>query len=65
MILDARVLNQELATRFDRWLRIQEYSAETNDGYLRSVVSLCRFIGDQPVTISMSGTSWPRSRSVK
>lgn len=50
MIHDARVLNQELATRFDRWLRIQEYTESTNEHYLRAVISLCRFVGDMPVT---------------
>jgi integrase/recombinase XerC len=50
MIHDARVLNQELATRFDRWLRIQEYTESTNDHYLRAVIALCQFVGDLPVT---------------
>ena len=43
-------LNQDLAKRFLRWLRIQEYSQETNRHYKSSIVSLCRFISDMPVT---------------
>lgn len=50
MIHDARVLNQELATRFDRWLKVQEYTESTNVHYLRAIVALCRFVGDLAVT---------------
>jgi integrase/recombinase XerC len=50
MIPDPRVLNHELATRFQRWLRIQEYTESTNVVYLRAIGSLCRFVGDAPVT---------------
>jgi site-specific recombinase XerD len=50
MIHDAQVLNHELATRFQRWLRVQEYTESTNVHYLRAIVSLCRFVGDAPVT---------------
>src|SRR5580704_13322737 len=50
MIPDARVLNHELATRFQRWLRIQEYTESTNVHYLRAIISLCQFVGDAPVT---------------
>lgn len=43
-------LNQDLTKRFLRWLRIQEYTQETNRHYGSSIVSLCRFISDVPVT---------------
>jgi site-specific recombinase XerD len=42
--------NADLASRFARWLRVQEYSAITNRLYLASVVSLCRFLDDIPAT---------------
>jgi len=42
--------NADLASRFARWLRVQEYSATTNRKYLASVVSLCQFLDDIPAT---------------
>jgi len=46
----ASEFNDDLTTRFVRWLRVQEYSAVTNHHYLASVVSLCRFLDDIPAT---------------
>lgn len=46
----ASEFNDDLTTRFVRWLRVQEYSAVTNRLYLASVVSLCRFLDDIPAT---------------
>src|SRR5713226_1022317 len=42
--------NADLASRFARWLRVQEYTANTNRLYLASVVSLCHFLNDIPAT---------------
>jgi site-specific recombinase XerD len=42
--------NADLASRFARWLRVQEYTATTNRLYLASVVSLCQFLNDIPAT---------------
>jgi hypothetical protein len=42
--------NADLASRFARWLRVQEYTANTNRLYLASVVSLCQFLNDIPAT---------------
>jgi site-specific recombinase XerD len=42
--------NADLASRFARWLRVLEYTANTNRHYLASVLSLCRFLDDIPVT---------------
>jgi site-specific recombinase XerD len=46
----ASEFNDDLTTRFVRWLRVQEYSAATNRHYLASIVSLCRFLDDIPAT---------------
>ena len=45
-----REFNADLASRFARWLRVQEYTANTNRLYLASVVSLCQFLNDIPAT---------------
>ena len=45
-----REFNADLASRFARWLRVQEYVASTNRHYLAYVVSLCEFLNDIPVT---------------
>jgi integrase/recombinase XerC len=42
--------NDDLTKRFVRWLRIQEYTGDTNRHYLSSIVSLCRFLNDIPAT---------------
>ncbi len=49
-MLSAREFNDDLARRFVRWLRVQEYTATTNRHYLSSIVSLCRFLDDIPAT---------------
>jgi site-specific recombinase XerD len=49
-MLCASEFNDDLTTRFVRWLRVQEYSAVTNRHYLTSVVSLCSFLDDIPAT---------------
>src|SRR6266478_5437047 len=46
----ASEFNDDLRRRFVRWLRVQEYTAETNRHYLSSIVSLCRFLNDIPAT---------------
>ena len=42
--------NNDLTTRFVRWLSVQQYSTHTNRHYLASVVSLCHFLDDIPAT---------------
>ena len=46
----ATELNTELASRFARWLRVQEYTAHTNRHYFAGVKSLCEFLDDIPAT---------------
>jgi len=46
----SREFNADLASRFGRWLRVQEYTANTNRHYLASVASLCQFLADIPAT---------------
>jgi integrase len=45
-----REFNADLVTRFERWLRTQEYAPATNRQYLASVASLCLFLNDIPAT---------------
>src|SRR5712692_10092661 len=49
-MLSASEFNDDLARRFVRWLRVQEYTGATNRHYLSSIVSLCRFLNDIPAT---------------
>jgi len=49
-MLSAKKFNDNLTTRFVRWLRVQEYTEATNRHYLSSIVSLCRFLDDIPAT---------------
>ena len=46
----ANEFNQELTSRFLRWLIVQKYSSETNRLYGSAIVSLCRFLNDVPAT---------------
>ena len=46
----AREFNNDLTKRFVRWLKVQEYTEQTNRHYLSSIVSLCRFLNDIPAT---------------
>src|SRR6266403_1451063 len=46
----SREFNADLASRFERWLKVQGYSANTNRYYLVSVESLCKFLNDIPAT---------------
>jgi site-specific recombinase XerD len=45
-----REFNADLVSRFARWLRVLEYTENTNRFYLASVVALCQFLNDTPVT---------------
>src|SRR6266481_982495 len=49
-MLSASEFNDDLTTRFVRWLKVQEYTEQTNRHYLSSIVSLCRFLNDIPAT---------------
>src|ERR1700693_6012477 len=46
----ASEFNDDLTRRFTRWLKVQEYTAQTNRHYLASIASLCRFLNDIPAT---------------
>ena len=50
VMLSAREFNASLVSRFVRWLKVQEYTANTNRYYLGSVGSLCQYLGDIPAT---------------
>lgn len=45
-----REFNEELGSRFARWLRVLGYSVNTNRYYSGTVGSLFRFLNDAPVT---------------
>jgi len=46
----ARDFNAALVSRFVRWLKVQEYTEETNRLYLISIGSLCQYLDDVPAT---------------
>jgi site-specific recombinase XerD len=49
-MLPTKELNFDLAFRFGRWLRVQDYGCETRRLYLASVMSLCQFLDEMPAT---------------
>lgn len=49
-MLSANEFNDDLTSRFTRWLRIHEYSEHTNRHYIATIISLCQFLDDIPAT---------------
>jgi len=46
----AKEFNIDLASRFARWVRVQDYRADTQRQYLASVMLLCQFLDEIPAT---------------
>jgi site-specific recombinase XerD len=46
----ANEFNYDLTKRFVRWLKVQEYTSDTNRNYLGSINALCRFLNEVPAT---------------
>jgi site-specific recombinase XerD len=46
----AKEFNASLIPRFARWLKVQEYTENTNRHYLSSVGELCQYLDDTPAT---------------
>ena len=49
-MLPPREFNDDLASRFGRWLRVQDYTSGTQRQYFASVRLLCQFLDEVPAT---------------
>jgi len=49
-MLSATELNDDLVRRFTRWLRVLDYTSQTNRHYLSSILSFCCFLDGVPAT---------------